>query len=174
MQKFISIFLITFILFVKALYSEQIITADEPELFIGSPDNELFFAGTNNIESSGVCAFVSNAEGFNNIYLRKKNEGLGFITVKLTSNPYSDNSDPVFSYDGTVLAFTTNRTDAGGNIELIKFDTNYNIISRNEIILNETIEFMPVFSSDGNFLFFCQKDKKSISVTETKIKKINL
>ncbi|MBP7653502.1 tetratricopeptide repeat protein, partial [Candidatus Dependentiae bacterium] len=62
----------------------------------------------------------------------------------------------------------------GGKIELIRCYTNYNIISRNEIILNETIEFMPVFSSDGNFLFFCQKDKKSISVTETKIKKINL
>ncbi len=172
MKHLILTFVVYFSMLASA-FSQLPAKIARPELFIGSPDNEYFFAAPDDIDSSSVCAFVSNAHGSNNIYLRLQKEGSGFRNVRLTEKSNSNNGDPYFSKDGSTLLFITNRNDAAGNIRYFKFDAGYNVLTGKEFIFNETIEFLPVTDSGCANIYFCQKNKNVPNIVETKIVKMD-
>jgi len=90
-------------------------------------------------------AFVSQADGNDEIYLVKSN-GTGL--KRLTTNTVSD-GDPAWSADGLRLAFTSNRD---GNAEIYVMNADGLNVAR--LTNNLVADYQPTWSSDGTKIAF--------------------
>jgi Tol biopolymer transport system component len=96
-------------------------------------------------EHTALIAFVSDATGSNQIYV-KRPDGTGRRQI---TNTLGDNTDPVWSPDGSRLAFTSTR-DGTPELYVMSFDGG----SVRRLTNDPGTEGIPVWSPDGSKLAF--------------------